>query len=110
MNRTFGEAGGGTVESSPSVGLAVVDSMVARRIKALASHAQGFPEPPQHRTFDRLREAKSRPSPIAGLTRVFAGGITQDLGGFRASAIACQATGWYSPASRPSFVSPKPDE
>ncbi len=48
-------------ESSPSVGLAVVDSMVARRIKALASHAQGFPEPPQHRTFDRLREAEVRP-------------------------------------------------
>jgi hypothetical protein len=30
------------VESSPSVGLAVVDSMLPRRIKAFGSHAQDF--------------------------------------------------------------------
>jgi hypothetical protein len=46
MNGTCGEACGGTVESSPSVGLAVVDSMAERRIKAFASHAQGFPKTP----------------------------------------------------------------
>src|ERR1700761_4444271 len=42
MNCSFGEACGGTVEASPSVGLAVVDSMLAHRIKAFASHAQAF--------------------------------------------------------------------
>src|SRR6267142_5662930 len=47
MNRTCGEAIGIAVESSPSVGLAVVDSMAARRIKAFASHAQAFREPPR---------------------------------------------------------------
>jgi hypothetical protein len=31
------------VESFPSVGLAVVDSMLPRRIKAFGSHAQAFP-------------------------------------------------------------------
>jgi hypothetical protein len=30
------------VESIPSVGLAVVDSMLAQRIKAFGSHAQAF--------------------------------------------------------------------
>jgi hypothetical protein len=30
------------VESIPSVGLAVVDSMLPRRIKAFGSHAQAF--------------------------------------------------------------------
>jgi hypothetical protein len=51
MNRTVGEASGGTVESSPSVGLAVVDSMTERQIKAIASHAQAFHKALQHRTF-----------------------------------------------------------
>jgi hypothetical protein len=31
------------VESIPSVGLAVVDSMLPRRIKVFGSHAQAFP-------------------------------------------------------------------
>jgi hypothetical protein len=107
MSWTFGEAIGGTVESSPSVGLAVVDSMTARRIKAIASHAQGFHKTPGHRTFDRLRKPIPNPCPIAGLICFFAGGITQDLGGFRASAIACGAAGCYSATSRLSSVSPK---
>jgi len=63
MSRTCGEASGGTVESSPSVGLAVVDSMMARRIKALASHAQDFPKTLQHRTFDRLLNAMPNRGP-----------------------------------------------
>src|SRR3984957_2196796 len=96
MNGTLGEASGGTVESSPSVGLAVVDSMTGGRIKAIASHAQAFHKAFQHRAFNRQSNPNPCPSPIAGLTCFFAGGITQDLGGFRASAIACPATGWYS--------------
>ncbi len=63
MSRTCGEAGGSTGESSPSVGLAVVDSMTARQIKAFASHAQGFPKPPQHRIFDRLRKGMPNRAP-----------------------------------------------
>ncbi|WP_300178708.1 hypothetical protein [Bradyrhizobium sp.] len=42
MNSYAGDAIGSTVESSPSVGLALVDSMAARRIKVFASHAQVF--------------------------------------------------------------------
>jgi hypothetical protein len=45
MSSTSGEAIGVAVESKPIVGLAVVDSMTARRIKAFASHAQAFREP-----------------------------------------------------------------
>jgi hypothetical protein len=43
MSETFGEAIGNAGESSPSVGLAVVDSMAGCRIKAFACHAQAFP-------------------------------------------------------------------
>jgi hypothetical protein len=42
MNGSLGDADGITVESKPSVGLAVVDSMAGCRIKAFASHAQAF--------------------------------------------------------------------
>src|ERR1700761_7518356 len=110
MNGTFGEASGGTVESSPSVGLAVVDSMLARRIKAIASHAQAFHKAPQHRAFCRQNRPGARPSPIAGQTCFFAGGITQDLGGFPASAIACRAMGCYSATSHPYPSAPFPNE
>jgi hypothetical protein len=106
MNGTLGEASGGTVESSPSVGLAVVDSMTGGQIKAIASHAQAFHKAFQHRAFNRQSNPNPCPSPIAGLTCFFAGGITQDLGGFPASAIACEATGCYSAASHPCFVFP----
>jgi hypothetical protein len=42
MNSYAGDAIGSTVESSPSVGLALVDSMAARRIKVVAGLARGF--------------------------------------------------------------------
>src|ERR1700722_15698435 len=80
MSRTSGEARGGTVESSPSVGLAVVDSMTQRRIKALASHAQGFPKTPRHRSFHRLREAQALPTPNRGPDLLFRG---RHYAGFR---------------------------
>jgi len=42
MSKPPGEAIGTAGESSPSIGLAVVDSMTDRQIKAFASHARGF--------------------------------------------------------------------
>jgi hypothetical protein len=42
MNSFAGDAIGSTVESSPSVGLALVDSMAARRIKVSGTPARGF--------------------------------------------------------------------
>jgi hypothetical protein len=45
MNASSGEATGIAGESSPSVGLAVVDSMAARQIKGFDGHSQGFHVP-----------------------------------------------------------------
>ncbi|MDE2331178.1 MAG: hypothetical protein KGK16_10415 [Bradyrhizobium sp.] len=42
MSSYAGDAIGSTVESSPSVGLALVDSMAARRIKVFARYVEGF--------------------------------------------------------------------
>jgi hypothetical protein len=56
MSKTPGDAIGIASESSPSIGLAVVDSMTGRQIKAFASHAQGF-------SGSADRPAKGRLSP-----------------------------------------------
>src|SRR5258705_10538014 len=71
MTSTCGEAIGIAVESSQSVGWAVVDSMAARRIKAFASHAQAFREPPRVYCAS-ARITGFRPLRITGFRRVSA--------------------------------------
>jgi hypothetical protein len=51
------------VESIPSVGLAVVDSMLAQRIKAFGSHAQAFhPDRPPFRPRASMARRQTVPS------------------------------------------------
>jgi hypothetical protein len=59
MSKLPGEATGIAGESSPSVGLAVVDSMTGRQIKAFASHA--------HPALGFRRRAHPAAAPMARL-------------------------------------------
>jgi hypothetical protein len=73
MSETFGEAIGNAGESSPSVGLAVVDSMAGCRIKAFASHAQAFRKPAPRIHPPQRRRPAAKPaglSPTMVLPRI----------------------------------------
>src|ERR1700722_7668886 len=66
-----------------------------------------FQKPLSTAPFTACERPKPCPRPIADLTCFFAGGITQDLVGFRASAIAGPATGWYRRPCCPLPPSPR---